>query len=377
MSLLTHDQLRTLLNERNTPCISLFQPTHRHHPDNQQDPIRFKNLMRTVEDSLRQKYPTRDIREMMQPFQDLAADPLFWNHTRDGLAVLACPGTLKVFLLQRTLPERAVVADSFHIKALCRYVQSADRFHVLALTRTSAKVFEGNRSALDDEPLPADFPGEASPTERGKPGVSVASSSAGVGSPKVVYGHGEDKTDADTEKYFRAVDRAVMEHFSKPTGLPLILAALPEHQAMFRAVARNPQLMPNGVPGNPAPLTNDQLRAQVWQVLEPEYLKRLDGLKELFSSAQARQAGSADLSDVARQAVAGRVGKLLVEAERVIPGIVDPSSGAIQFADLGSPEVDDMLDDVAELVLTRGGEVIVVPAERMPTSSGLAAIYRY
>ena len=30
------------------PCISLYQPTHRRHPDNQQDPIRFRNLVTEV-----------------------------------------------------------------------------------------------------------------------------------------------------------------------------------------------------------------------------------------------------------------------------------------------------------------------------------------
>jgi hypothetical protein len=36
-----------------------------------------------------------------------------------------------------------------------------------------------------------------------------------------------------------------------------------------------------------------------------------------------------------------------------------------------------MLDDLAELVLVKGGEVVVVPTERMPTPSGLAAVYRF
>jgi hypothetical protein len=39
--------------------------------------------------------------------------------------------------------------------------------------------------------------------------------------------------------------------------------------------------------------------------------------------------------------------------------------------------VDDLLDDLGERVLATGGEVVVVPTERMPTESGLAAIYRY
>ncbi len=35
---------------------------------------------------------------------------------------------------------------------------------------------------------------------------------------------------------------------------------------------------------------------------------------------------------------------------------------------------DDVLDDLGELVLRNGGEVAIVPAERVPTQSGLAAI---
>ncbi len=48
----------------------------------------------------------------------------------------------------------------------------------------------------------------------------------------------------------------------------------------------------------------------------------------------------------------------------------------------GTPELTGMIRDAGYYVTTvdakgRDGEVIVVPAERMPTDSGLAAIYRY
>ncbi len=47
------------------------------------------------------------------------------------------------------------------------------------------------------------------------------------------------------------------------------------------------------------------------------------------------------------------------------------------MADLADPEVDDLLDDLGEIVLRMKGEVIVLPAERMPSESGVAAIYRF
>jgi hypothetical protein len=119
------------------------------------------------------------------------------------------------------------------------------------------------------------------------------------------------------------------------------------------------------------------LREQAWDKVEPLYLARLEGLKEKFRSVLAQQSGSGDLADVAKVAIAGRVETLLVEADRVIPGTLDRTAGSIHPAGRSSSHVDDMLDDLAELVLCKAGEVVVVPRERMPTDSGLAAIYRF
>ena len=47
------------------------------------------------------------------------------------------------------------------------------------------------------------------------------------------------------------------------------------------------------------------------------------------------------------------------------------------MADLGNPQVDDLLDDLGELVEKMGGRVMVIPAEQMRVRTGLAAAYRY
>jgi len=149
MRQLTTDHLTELLGEHEPPCISLYQPTHQHHPDNQQDPIRYRNLLGEMEHSLRQKYPTREVRTLLEKFQALARDDRFWNHRTDGLAILSSAETFQIFELQRTVPELLVVADSFHTKPLLRILQSADRYQILSLSRHEAKLYEGNRDALD------------------------------------------------------------------------------------------------------------------------------------------------------------------------------------------------------------------------------------
>jgi hypothetical protein len=67
----------------------------------------------------------------------------------------------------------------------------------------------------------------------------------------------------------------------------------------------------------------------------------------------------------------------LVEADRVVPGRIDPATGKIAPGDISHPEIDDLIDDLAETVLRANGKVVVVPKERMPSTTGIAATYRF
>ena len=383
MDSIDKDYAAGLLEACEPPCLSLYQPTHRRRPENQQDPIRFGNLVKALEESLLQKYPRREIQTLLDPFLALAEDRDFWNHTLDGLAVLGARGMFRVYRLQRPVAELGVVADSFHTKPLLRMLQSADRYQVLGLSRQEIKLFEGNRDALDEiEPAPG-IPRtitEALGEELTEPHQTVASYGGVGGSHSPMHhGHGgnEPEVDIDAERFFRAVDRAILQHHSRPSALPLILATLPEHRQLFHQVSHNPFLMDEGIDIHPDALPSDELRQRAWQVVEPHYLARLAALVEAFGRAKAKDLGDEDLAHVAKAVVAGRVATLLIEADREVPGRIDAATGDIEFEDLADPEVDEVLDDLGELTLKMGGQVVIVPTERMPTKTGIAAIYRY
>ena len=382
MDLLANDYPDVILAEHGAPCLSLYQPTHRQHPDNLQDPIRFGNLVKQLAESLHKKYPQRDAAPLLAPLQALANDSQFWNHTLDGLAVLAAPDFFRVYRLQRPVTELAIVADSFHTKPLLRIMQSADRYQVLGLNRHEARLFEGDRDSLDEIELAPGVPRTLDDALDRDVEREPAIRTYGPIKPATMGRHGasdvkQDAIRADTEHFFRAVDRSVLEHHSRPTGLPLLLAAMPEHHHQFREVSRNPHLLAESIDVNPADLTADALRKRVWEQLQPHYLQRLAGLVDRFHAASHREQATDDLAEAAKAAVAGRIDTLLLEAERQVPGRMDATSGVITAGELDDPEVDDLLDDLGERVLASGGEVVMVPAERMPTRTGLAAIYRY
>lgn len=382
MDRLANDYPEAIMAQQEAPCLSLYQPTHRTHPDNVQDPIRFRNLVKALTQSLHQRYPDREIETLLKPLQAMSDDVDFWNHTFDGLAVLAAPEFFRAYKLQRPVPELAVVADSFHTKPLMRIMQSADRFQVLGLNRREARLFEGNRDHLDEIDLAPEVPRTLDDALERDVERDRATRTHGPIRDGTMGRHGasdvkQDAIRADTEQFFRVVDRGVLEHHSRPTGLPLLLAALPEHHHLFREVSQNPNLLDATIDVNPDDLTLDELCERAWEKVQPHYLARLAGLIDRFNAARPREKATADLADAAQAVVAGRIDTLLLDAGRQVPGRMDPASGAITFGKLDDPGVDDLLDDLGERVLATGGEVVVVPPERMPTDSGLAAIYRF
>jgi len=370
-----------IIYEDRGPFISLYQKTERHSMNSKKDLIKFNNLIQEIKNSLKQKYSQEEIEKLIQPFKDIAENRTFWNHSKDGLAILANPNKCVVYQLQRPVKELAVVSDSFHIKPLLRNFQSADRYHVLGLDRDKFTLYEGNRYGFEEVKLDKDILrtrekilGEDHPDSYLSQG-----SYGGTGGTAMFHGHGsrKDEIDKEIEKYFRYVDKFVLDNYSNPEGIPLILAALDEHHGLFRNISNNNHLLEKGIKKDYETLSIDQIREEAWKVIEPVYLERTKKLVEEYNFQRTKSLGSDDVVEVGRATLENRVATLLIESDKIIPGKIDPDNGELVKRDIENPEIDDLLDDIAEIVFKYKGEVVVLPKERMPSNTGLAAIYRY
>lgn len=137
-------------------------------------------------------------------------------------------------------------------------------------------------------------------------------------------------------------------------------------------------MLTNGIAIDPSSVSTDKLANLAWEIMETEYNLKLDNLVAQFEQARADGKGSDDYKELAVAAVKGRIDILIVEADRMIPvRITNLVTGNTQKKDLTNPKVDDLLDDMGELVIKMGGQVMVLPTDRMPSEKGLAAIFRY
>ena len=369
-----------IIYEDKGPFISLYQPTHRHGPDNQQDLIRFKNLMTSIQNSLKEDYKEKDIEALMKPFNALAQDNEFWNNTTDGLAILASEDTCVIYKLQLPVKEVSVVGEKFHIKPLIRYFQSADRYQLLGLDRNQFTLYEGNRYGFEKIAIDPDIPTSMEEVIGDDYSEAYLTQGAygGVGGTPMFHGHGgkKEEIDKDTDRYFRYVDQFILDNYSNPMNLPLILAGLDEHHGLFRSISSNHHLLEEGIKRDYKSLSKDQIRESAWDIIEPFYLEMTKELVDRYNINRAKFLASDDLSEVTRAVFEGRVDVIMIEADRVIPGMIHKDSGKLT-TDVNDQESGNVVNDLATMVYKSKAEIVILPKERMPSTTGVAAVYRY
>ena len=92
-----------------------------------------------------------------------------------------------------------------------------------------------------------------------------------------------------------------------------------------------------------------------------------------------------DYNAIALALLERKVGVLLVQEGKDIPGTYDPKTGEMFFDPAGDPKDDlnedpaspDLVDAFAQAALAQDAHIYVLPAEKMPVDRGVAAIYRY
>lgn len=382
MNLAIQEYIEPFLKSNESLCISLYQPTHKTHPENEQDVIRYKNLLKILDKSLREHYSGREAQKILAPFYALIDDEEFWNHNQQGLAILATHKHFKIIKLPHTVKELAVVADSFHIKPLIRMLQLNERYQILGLNLHEAKLFEGTRDTIEEILIAPEVPHtltDALGGELTEPHLTVSSYGKGTQGPPMFHGQGgrKDQIDLDAERFFRKVDEGILEYHSRHSKLPLILASLPEYHHLFHRISHNPYLVAESIKYHPDDLSLDELRKEAWKIIKPVLQTKLEELIDKFAELRTKKMGSDKIEEIAKAALAGRVETLFIDADKHIPGEVDHQTGEVKQDNMLDPEIDDLLDDLGEMVLKTQGHVLVIPSDKMPTENGIAAIYRY
>ncbi|MPN01434.1 hypothetical protein SDC9_148643 [bioreactor metagenome] len=146
---------------------------------------------------------------------------------------------------------------------------------------------------------------------------------------------------------------------------------------MFRKISNNPYLLPDGIEVSYESTDVSELADKAWERMEPVYQQKELESVDRYQNAKSNHTGSDRLIDVARAAFEGRIEILFVEADKSVPGKFNTESSKLEFGNSDNPASGDLIDQIINAVWKHKGEVIVLPTGRMPSETGLAAIFRF
>ena len=370
------EEMPRLLASSAPPCVSVYLPTSRRFPEKRQDPKRYRDLLHQAETLLAES-PDGGQSALMETLRSLGDSP-HWEYSLDGLAVFLSPDLAAAYRVPFAVPEQVVVADSFHVKPLIRFLHANARYFVLSLSQNAVSLYEGSpfgAGTVDVRALPQSLRDAI-----GVPEYERAVTPHGGGMGGVAFhgrGPGKEETKDTLIKYFRAIDKGLRE-FLRDERAPLLLASVKYYQPIYREANTYPHLLPEMLEGNYEHVNGDKIHAAAWPIVSAGFERHTAEWVERYRALVGSGLASDDMNAIAIATLSGRVRAVLAAEGETVWGKLDRRTGAITYHDrqLGADD-DDLVDDLCEECLKRGAEVYVVSRAVMPTASPIAAVYRF
>jgi hypothetical protein len=357
--------IQQLQSVRGFPAVSIYAPTHRNFPDNQQDPVRVRNLVRAAKERLAQESADPDVARSVSETLDTMVETIDFEHTLDSVAMFAGSGVAEVHYLPFRLEQKVLVDETFATRHLIYALNRSPRVRVVSLSEKPTRVFEGVHGHLEEVvdnrfPLVNQGPEGSGPVK---------------GTP-----HGKSALrDERHREFFREVARRLSAiHAVDP--LPIVLIGIHRYQAFFREVAKElAEQVIASIEGSHDKTPAHELGAKVWPlVLDWVESRKAAHLAALEKASGAGRSASG-LEPVWRAAKEGRGAHLLVEKGFEQPARVSSDGLSIEVgAGSGGPSsLDDAVDEVVEIVYSMGGDVSFVEPGSLQKHQRIALILRY
>jgi hypothetical protein len=346
------------------PALTITLPTHRTAPDNQQDPIRVRNLVNAATERLLGEFSRREIEPLLNNLQAVVND-INYRHTLDGLVIFANAEMAEKHYLPFTLDERVVVGDTFLTRDLVFALNRTPRYWVLVLSEQPTRLFEGTRDTL------VEVQGGGFPLEHEGPGgASALPGGFGVNVSAI--------RDERHRQFFRAVDEALAARLAADP-LPIVLVGVDRWLAFFEEVTAHKEAILATVHGSHDKSSPAELAALVWPPAEAALAAARQKYMDELGAAVGQQRVAATVGEVWRKANEGRGRLLLVEEDFHFPGRLDESGVHLLATGDGAAEatIDDAVDQIIETVLSKGGRVVFTPNDQLADFQRIALILRF
>jgi hypothetical protein len=298
--------------------------------------LKIKKLIEETYEFLQPVMAPDLLSKFLEPIQGLIGNVAALTAMQGNIGIFRNESSLRVICVPIQVKDTCIVATSFHVKPLLKWVQTERDFHLVAFDKTAAHLFKGDSSSFNQISTfqfgdAKDF---GSKVDSGTRLLHWLRTHRGSAAPDL----------------FAMVEPAVAEKQMSPDSLRNLFSdvALSFDRPFDRENLKN---------------TCTEIRSVFAQRAKWQLEKNLIE----FSIAEDEFRIAKNIFQISKAVSRGEVRKLMIASETNVFGKIDPKSGGLEIHpyDLDH-EDDDILDDLAQAVIAQGGEVVVADDDKMP-----------
>ncbi len=351
--------LNSLMKVKEYPCVSIIFPTYRTAPDNQKNTIRLKNLVHEAIDKIEHEFGKKDSKKMVEKINTLASK-VDISRTLDGLALYVSEEVMEMVDIPFRVRERVIIDKTFAVRDLIMGVNRGTHYYILDISLHKARLIscfgEQAQEVTDNGfPLESEFPMlELNPADFSK------------------------EKEKQIKEFLNKVDKLFLSHYHLQST-KVVLAGVQKNLALYREVADVKDMIFGQIEGNYESESVHDLGKKAWEVVKEKAKKeRHTALNELQRAVSSRKLASG-ISEVWRMANEGRVSMLVTEQDyNVRAGLEENNTLVLDVSNLPNNKVmPDAVDEVAEIVIDKGGRVVFVDDGTLGNHYKIAAVLRY
>lgn len=297
-------------------------------------------------------------KRFLEPLDSLLLDARIFKQMKGNIGLFRTLDSFRVLNIPVDVEQSCHVATSFHVKPLLRWLQADREFLLLGMEKESAHLYLGSQDSfkLVDSILFPEFFKE-------KHSLDGYMSLKESRQKKVK----EDETFAWLNEWIKELTKA-----TKPK---LFLAGEKSKVDGLNRHLQYKNTVKTSISNSFGEHNVSDVCANIRKVLKDESKKALEKSLLEFRFAEEGNRTRKNIFQISKAVVQGKVRKLIVTDELSIFGKIDRKSGGLAIHPIDLDHEDDcILDDLAQMVLSQGGEVVIAKRDEIPKGRPILAI---
>lgn len=351
-------ELKDIISES---CVTIILKTHRTSPDNKKDSLTLKNLIKEAEERLFADEKKRDAKQLVERLKDLESQ-IDHNHNLESLILFVNEDVAEYTRLPIAVENRVVIDHTFATRDLVRALHFEANYYVLVLSQQKVRLIEAFNDKIvaeNENPFPIE-------------------NTQFYSTNKAELSNASKQTNLIGE-FFNRVDKEVNK-VRKDNPLPVLICTEESNYHEYLKIADQKQsIFDTYLNKNRLDEKAHAIVTEAWTIVKDYTVEKNNARKQELKTAVSQNKFLSDTNEIWQAIKQGRVQTIFIEQDNFQPALWE--NDQIQYVSDNLRDrkevVDDIYDELIELNMNYGGDVVFLPKGELSDFNGFGAITRY